>query len=285
MKNTLKKLILAVTLSAMTCTDAQAVRTHCAADTASAIRAVRSVAAPGAAPSTVAAALASSLVGVPYESAMRTDSTGRLQLRLDAFDEISFVNTVAALAKAATQPGSARIGDIEEALVSMSCRRGEENGFPSIMAYGADWAIDNKGRGNISELTESYSDLFKTKSLDYLTRHRAEFPALADSAAFDRQKMLEMGFRSHKIPYMKRQSFEWKDVMEEMADGDIVMLLGNNPEFDWVTMGFVVRKDDGFHLVYASPEQGKVVIEEMPLSRYVKKNAARIYGYRWFRLK
>lgn len=285
MKNTLKKLILAVTLSAMTCTGAQAVRTHCAADTASAIRAVRSVAAPGAAPSTVAAALASSLVGIPYESAMRTDSTGRLQLRLDAFDEISFVNTVAALAKAATQPGSARIGDIEEALVSMSCRRGEENGFPSIMAYGADWAIDNKGRGNISELTESYSELFKTKSLDYLTRHREEFPALADSAAFDRQKMLEMGFRSHKIPYMKRQSFEWKDVMEEMADGDIVMFLGNNPEFDWVTMGFVVRKDDGFHLVYASPEQGKVVIEEMSLSRYVKKNAARIYGYRWFRLK
>ena len=135
------------------------------------------------------------------------------------------------------------------------------------------------------ELTESFSRLFKTKSLDYLTRHRSEFPALADSAAFDRQKMIEMGFRSHKIPYMKRQSFEWKDVESEMADGDIVMMLGNNPEFDWLAVGFVIQKEDGFHLLHASPEEGKVVLEEMPLSRYVKKYAGQIYGYRWFRLK
>ena len=276
---------MAVIMAASGYAEGEAVRVHCPSDTASAMETVRRFAAPGSYPSAVAGDIAMLFEGIPYESAMRTDSAGMLQLRLDAFDEMSFVNTVGALSKTAVRPGVARIRDIEEALVSMSCRRGEESGFPSIMAYGADWAVDNKGRGNVVELTESFSRLFKTKSLDYLTRHRSEFPALADSAAFDRQKMIEMGFRSHKIPYMKRQSFEWKDVESEMADGDIVMMLGNNPEFDWLAVGFVIQKEDGFHLLHASPEEGKVVLEEMPLSRYVKIYAGQIFGYRWFRLK
>ncbi len=64
-------------------------------------------AAPGSYPSAVAGDIAMLFEGISYESAMRTDSAGMLQLRLDAFDEMSFVNTVGALSKTAVRPGVA----------------------------------------------------------------------------------------------------------------------------------------------------------------------------------
>lgn len=265
--------------------DAGAVRLHTPADSLKAMEIVGKFSNPGGSPATIVDDIAAIFVGEPYHSWVRTDTTGVLEFRLDGFDELSFVNTVGALARTATQPGTPILKDVEDNFVALSCRRGEEAGFPSVMIYGADWAVDNRGRGNVAELTESYSDLFKTRSLDYVSRHRDEFPALADSLVYENQKLFEMGYRSHKLPHMKRQSFEWKDTLAELAEGDVVMLLGNDPDFDYVTVGFAVRRDDGWHLLHASKEEGKVVVEPLTLARYLRKNAARIYGFRWFRFK
>ena len=279
------KMALAMALAACGVLTATAERVHCAADTATAMEIVREFAQPGGEPGQIVVRVAERLVGVPYGEVNREDSLGRLQVRLDAFDKMNFVNAVVALAKTATQPGQPLASDFVNAFENVACRRGAEDGFTSIMLYGADWIVDNRGRGNVEEFTERRSEAFKTRSLDAISRNRKLFPALADSAAYDRQRMMEMGYRNHKIPNMKRQSLEWKDVDADMRDGDIVMLLCNADDYDIWEVGFVVRRDDGWHFIHASEKDGKVVERPEPLAKYIKRNAKDTYGWRWLRVK
>ncbi len=46
----------------------------------------------------------------------------------------------------------------------------------------------------------------------------------------------------------------------EMADGDIVMLFGNNPEFDWFAGFRHTKKRMDSISSNLSPEEGKVVL-------------------------
>lgn len=262
----------------------KAERFHCAQDTAVGMSVIREFLTPGGDPAELCAAIASKFVGVPYAEVTRQDSVGAVELRLDGFDQFSFVNSVAALARTATSPGVLLPRDIEMALENMSFRHGEADGFSTRMLYGGDWAIDNKARKNVKELTEDYSDQFKTKSLTWVTRHRDQYPALKDSATYERQRMVEMGFRTMKIPHMKRESTEWKEIAPELRDGDLIMLLTNNPDKDIYDMGYLVRRPDGMHLIHASASEGKVVEEPETIGRFIRKRAKEIYGWRWFRI-
>lgn len=257
---------------------------HCPQDTVKAMELIREFYNPGGDPGKLTGQIAAKLVGVPYVPVTKLDSIGEPQIRLDGFDEFSFVNTVAALAKTATSPGHTRPKDLEIMLERLVFRRGEANGFPSRMMYGGDWVVDNRSRGNIKEITEDYSDNFKTKSLEWVTRHRDEYAALKDSDTFERQKMVEFGYRTFKIPHMKRESADWKQIAPELTEGDLIMILTNQPDKDIWEMGYLVKRDDGMHLVHASESEGKVVEEPEVLGRYIKRHAKEVYGWRWIRI-
>lgn len=263
----------------------QAQSFHCANDTAKAMELTRKYYQPGKEASPLCGDIASELVGVPYVPITKEDSVGDAQIRLDGFDEMSFVNTVCAIAKLATSPGHSRPKDLGMVLDNLTFRKGVKDGFPMRMNYAADWILDNKSRGNVEELTADFSDLFKTKSLDYLTRHRGEFAALKDSATYEKLRMVEFGYRTFKIPHLKRESTEWKNIQPELRDGDLIVLLTNEQDKDIFNIGFIKKRDDGFHLIHATDKNGKVVEELEPLGRYIKRNSKYIYGWRWVRIK
>lgn len=271
-------------MSLLTGLSASAQGYHCAADTVKAMELVRKFYEPGGDPAKKCAGIAEALVGVEYVPLSKQDTAGVAPVRVDGLDEMGFVNMVIAIAKTAVSPGHTRLKDLEDMLVKVTFRRGEPDGFPTRMFYPSEWTVDNKARGNVKELTEDYSDLFKTKSLESVTRNRDQYPALKDSLTFDRQKMVEMGYRTHKIPHMKRESSDWKNVHADLRDGDLLMLLSSNPNLDVFELGFIVSREDGFHFIHASEKEGKVVEESEPLGRYIKRNSKQTYGWRWLRV-
>ncbi|MBD5288604.1 MAG: DUF1460 domain-containing protein [Bacteroides sp.] len=261
-----------------------AARYHCESDTSRVMSLIRENFSPGGDPGEIAGKIAESFIGVPYEEVTRKDSTGHLNVRVDAFDDLSFLNEVTAIARLSTSPGHKRVNEFERELENVSYRRGEDKGFPSRMLYFSDWTVDNKSRNIVKELTESYSDNFRTKSLEKVTRSRDQYAALTDSAVFEDQKMVEMGFRTHKVPHLKREQASHKDVMADMRDGDIVVLLTSDPITDALEIGFIRKRDDGLHFIHPSTEKGMVVEEKDTFDRYLKRNAKRTYGWRWLRL-
>ena len=231
----------------------------------------------------VEAALA--LQGAGLDTYYRTDSLGNLRINLDEFTPLMFVNSVLALERASEKGGQIPWRNFAIELENLACRRGENSGFPSIMFHGADWITDNVFRGNIKELTEDYSGgvVVRTKSLDEMTRNRNNYAPLADSVRFEKVRMTEMGFRTHRIPTLKKETVEKKEILEDLRDGDIILLVPSGEGIDIYDMGFVVLRDDGPHLIHLSPKSKTVVEEEENLQRYMKLMTKYFQGYRILR--
>ncbi len=226
-------------------------------------------------------AVANQLIGSPKGFDCENDSIGTSKLNFQNFTKSSFINSVLAVVKATEAPHPG-FHALEESWISLTRRRGEDNGFPSKLIYGADWIVDNIYRGNIKEMTELVSDgSFKTKSLDYVTRNRDKFPALKDSLAYDMMRMVEMGYKSHKIPHLKKQTLGKKDISGRLENGDIIMLLSPQIDFDVYDIGFIELRDGEPYFIHVT-DQG-VVKEPDPLQRFFKLNNQFFYGYRILR--
>ncbi|MCM1377394.1 MAG: DUF1460 domain-containing protein [Clostridium sp.] len=232
------------------------------------------------------AIIATALIGSGEDNYYHTDSIATLQPNLEGFNRISFIYTVVALGKASTASTKPGWHDFERALTEYACRRGEDNGFASLMWHASDWIGDNTYRGNVRELTEDFAgSIAKTKSLDYLTRHRDSFAALSDSAVYEKVRMTEMGFRTHKIPLLKKETITKKEITETLRDGDIIILNPQEDGIDIYEIGFITNREDGPHLIYYSPEEKQVVETKEPLARWMKVKTKHFNGYRIVRLK
>ena len=259
-----------------------AVRYHCPEDS---VRALDLIAAAqkGETYAQRVVSAARALTGIPAGPAADNDMAGTIVLRLDTLNQREFINMALAAAKASmhSNPG---LREFEEALEEVSRKKGKDTGFDSQFLYGSDWIVDNVYRGNIKEMTD-YIDggSFRTKTLDYVSRHKDEFPALADSAVFEKIKVMEMGYRSHRIPHQKKQSINSKAIKEMVEEGDIIVMLIPDSDFDVYDIGIVAENNGQHHLIHLSKAEGKIVEDPYPLSRLFKIEGQFFYGYRWLR--
>lgn len=258
-------------------------RVHCAEDTIKVNELLRKAAEHGGTLGERCVFIAKELSDTPWAPPADNDEKGTIVINLHGLDRLGFVNTVMALAHASTQK-LPRVKEFERFYEQLSRRKGQDDGFPSQLFYGAEWIVDNIYRGNLKEMTEYIGGGgFKVKTFDYMTRHRDEFPALKDQAIFDAVRMNEMGYRSHRLPHLKKQSIGNKTIHEQMLDGDIIQMLSSDIDYDMYDLGFVELKNGEPYLIHISHDKGVVTEDEYPLSRLFKLEGQHFYGYRWLR--
>lgn len=226
---------------------------------------------------------AKALSGIPKGNAADNDSVGTIVVRLDSLNQREFIYMTLALAKTA-QLASPSLRDFEKNLENISRRKGIDEGFSSQFLYGSDWIVDNVYRGNLKEMTEYLEGgSHKTKTLDYVSRHPEQFPAMADSATAEKVRIVELGYRSHRIPHLKKQSINNKAVKELLKDGDIIILSPMDTDFDIYDIGFVSIEKGEPYLIHISREKNEVMEDPYPLPRLFKIEGQFFYGYRWLR--
>lgn len=263
--------------------DALSPAVHCEKDTAEITAIVRKLNVESDNVSDRRMSAVNMLIGRGEDKSEERDSTGTVKINIDTFTPISYINTVEALTRAASQSQPSWIDFVRE-YENLSCRRGEESGFPSVMRYGCDWISDNLYRGNIKELTENYPGaVSKIKSVDYMSRHPEKFAALSNPDVFDKIELLDMGFKQHRIPYLKRQYITRKDIVEDMKDGDILMMLTNADGLDIYAVYYVTLENDKIYLTGLDPETGSITRLKEPAERVFKTLAPQFYGFRWLR--
>lgn len=229
---------------------------------------------------------AESFVGCPADDYYRTDTLADLRINLDSFTPLMLVNNSIALARAARTPGMADWRPFTSELEKIACRKGEDKGFPSIMYHTSDWIGDNSARGNVREFTEDFAGVeVRTKSLDEMTRNRNNYAVLSDSSAFETVRMTEMGFRTHRIPTLKREAIKKKEIVEDLQAGDILILVPYGEGKDFYDLGIITLEQDGPHLIHLSPQTHKVEKEAEPLARYLGPLAKYYQGIRLVRVK
>lgn len=227
---------------------------------------------------------AQALMGSGRDDYYAKDSTANLRVNIENFTPMTFINTVIALAKSA-ENNNQGIVTFEENLQKFSCRRGENEDFSSLMWHASDWIADNGYRGNIEEFTERVQgNRSTTKSLDYLTRHRDDFEVLKNNEIYDKVRMTEMGFRTHKIPYLPKQYISNKEFLEDVRDGDILVLVRNSDGTDIFEIGIVEKENNNLNYIHYDAKKGEVVAETGGLKKYLNLISKYVTGFRWLRV-
>lgn len=226
---------------------------------------------------------AKALEGVPYAEAADNDEEGTIMIRLDSLNQREFVYMSLAAAKTANLT-SPTLRDFEKNLEDISRKKGRDEGFASQFLYGSDWIVDNVYRGNLKDMTE-YLDggSYRTKTLDYVSRHPEKFPAMKDSVTAEKVKIMEFGYRSHRIPHLKKQSIGNKAVKELLKNGDIIIMSPMDDDFDIYDIGIISMESGEPTLIHISKDNGTVGLDPYPITRLFKNEGQFFYGYRWLR--
>ncbi len=223
-------------------------------------------------------------IGTPYKSGTLEGSPEALTVNLEEMDCTTFVETVVALALTVENHRCSWI-DFLDMLETIRYRNGYADGYASRLHYISDWVITNTHRGYIKDVTGRIpqSDV-QIKTLDFMSRNRSKYPALSDSATFEGIKNMEVGYRSHRFPYIKSARLSSKPIINALKGGDIVALTTKTNGLDVSHVGILVIEKDGPHLLHASSKEGKVVIDKLPLTEYMRK-AHQLTGIRVLRLQ
>lgn len=223
-------------------------------------------------------------IGTPYKAGTLEGSPEALTVNLEEMDCTTFMETVVALALTVENHRCSWI-DFLDMLETIRYRNGYADGYASRLHYISDWVITNTHRGYIKDVTDRIpqSDV-QIKTLDFMSRNRSKYPALSDSATFEGIKNMEVGYRSHRFPYIKSARLSSKPIINALKGGDIVALTTKTNGLDMSHVGILVIEKDGPHLLHASSKEGKVVIDKLPLTEYMRK-AHQLTGIRVLRLQ
>lgn len=219
-------------------------------------------------PQSMVAEFGRRLIGTPYVANTLEGDEEMLTVNLSGLDCTTFVETVIALAKT-VEARRTSWRDFLYNLEQIRYRGGSINGYASRLHYVSDWVVDNTHRGNITEVTDRIYDAnYQIKTLDFMTSNRDKYPALSDSATYERMKSTEIGYRSHRYPYIKSANVGKANLRE----GDVVAITTSMQGLDVTHMGIIVMVDGKAHLLHASSKAGKVIIDPLSLFDYLRRN-------------
>lgn len=220
------------------------------------------------------------LLDTPYAAGGIEGEPEMLTIRLDSLDCTTFVETVLAAAKT-TYMGRTSWRDFAQTLMEMRYRGGNVNGYGSRLHYFSDWIVENSHHGDIKDVTDRIGKAdYIVKTLDFMSRNRNKYPALQDENSYNAIKNAEVGYRSHRFAYIKPINIK----SAALKEGDVIGIATSIPGLDVTHMGIVVIINDTPHLLHASSAKGKVIVDNLPLIDYVKRNRKAI-GIRVLRLK
>lgn len=221
--------------------------------------------------------------GTPYGAHTLEGETEALRVNLDSLDCTTFVETVAALAITARE-GRSSWQDFLYNLERIRYRQGTLRDYASRLHYISDWALDNQSRGILREVTGEFPGVrHNIKTLNFMTRNREKYPALADSANYARMRSVEAGFSNYRYPYLRGSQLNAKSLKQIIRNGDILAFTTATAGLDVSHLGIAVIDPDGtVRLLHASSHEGKVCVDPLPLADYLRRN--RTEGLRVFRL-
>lgn len=212
--------------------------------------------------------LGKSFEGTPYLSGTLEGSPEELRVNLQGMDCVSFVENVAALTQTLGERRTSWIDFIYN-LERLRYRNGIMDGYSSRLHYFSDWVVDNSHRGNITEVTDRIANAsYQVKTLDFMTQNRDKYEALSDSTEFERMKNAQVGFRSHRFPYIKSTNVGSAKILP----GDIIAIVSKTPGLDVSHVGIAAEVNGKIHLLHASSKEGKVCVSSIPLTDYLKRN-------------
>ena len=116
-----------------------------------------------------------------------------------------------------------------------------------------------------------------------MSRHPQSYPQLkSDPAMVSTIESYEIPYRNIAVDYIPKQETGRSKEELGIENGDIIALATNIEGLDVSHIGFAFWQNGKLHLIHASSQEGKVIIDPNTLHAY-QKNKRRHIGIRVFR--
>lgn len=265
----------------------QQMRFHCAQDTTRINQLLQDGIATGKKdPNALVSYYADRLLETPYVAHTLEGDEELLTINIDELDCTTFIETLYALART-TMNGRYSWRDYAANLENLRYRGGEMGDYSSRLHYISEWIVNNASRGNLREVTPDLPHAaYMVKTIDFMTKHKDSYQSLKDdSAMVEKIKRFEMGFRNHRMPWLKKSWLRDKAVKAALRDGDFVGLVTKVEGLDISHLGIIRKNDKGeVYLLDASMSGGKVMLEANPLHKHLSGSRSTVIGIRVFRI-
>ena len=269
----------------------QQMRFHCADDTVKINELLQSGAQSGLSdPNELVVFYAQKLLGTPYVAHTLEGETEKLTINIDELDCTTFIETLYALTRT-TLTGRYSWRDYAANLENLRYRNGQLGDYSSRLHYISDWIINNHARGNLVEITPDIPHAqYIVKSIDFMSTHKDSYQSLKnDDAMTAKIRDFEMGYRRHRMPYLKKNWLKDKAIKQTLKSGDFIGLVTKIDGLDISHLGIIFKKpsekdSDQLYFLDASMKGGKVMLEEKSLFQHLGGNKSTTIGIRVFRI-
>jgi hypothetical protein len=193
----------------------------------------------------------------------------KLVVNFTQFDCFTFLETVLALAKCAVQ-GRITEREFRQMLQFIRYRSGIITGYSSRLHYFTDWLWDNKQKKIVKGTSRRLGGEPRHKKINYMTTHRASYPALKNENEFQKMLIVEKNLSRVTFCVIKKNKVNLQK--GKIKTGDIVAFVTEQEGLDIAHVGFALWQRKNLHLLHASSKEGSVVISKKPLVTYLKQN-------------
>lgn len=226
---------------------------------------------------------AKKLLNTPYVAHTLEGDKELLTINIDELDCTTFVETLYALVKT-TLSQRTTWRDYANNLESVRYRNGIMTDYASRLHYISDWIVNNSARGNLQDATTNFNSCkFMIKTIDYMSNHRDAYPSLKDSTIFEKIRNFEVGYRSHRFPYIKKEAINSKETKADFKSGDLIGMVTKIEGLDISHLGVVLKENNRLYFINASMSGKKVQIEKQSFAEYLRDIRSCI-GVRVFRI-
>jgi len=208
-------------------------------------------------------------LGFPYvENTLERQGRETLVINLRGFDCFTFVENVVALA-GMIQKGKSHFRGYAAQLKKIRYRHGILKGYTSRLHYFSDWLYDNEQKGILKNVTRASGGVPFRKNFNFMTRHRAEYPALSMEKSYREmmaiEKRLSRRILGH-IPKAVLGRFE-----KLVGNGDLIAITTDMEGLDVIHVGLALRLGGRIHLLHASEAEKRVVVSDITLHQYLSR--------------
>jgi len=195
-----------------------------------------------------------------------------LVVNLREFDCVTFVESVVALIWC-VRSGEKSFETFRMLLNKIRYRQGRLEGYSSRLHYFSDWIHDNQKKGILKDVTRKIGGRPLRKAIDFMTTHPELYPPLKNAANFRSMKSVEERISRRPLFFIPKKDL--RRLEDRAEDGDIIAVTSNVAGLDVQHVGLAARVKHRIHLLHASSSEGKVVLSEETLYRYLMKSRTR----------
>ena len=152
-------------------------------------------------------------------------------------------------------------------------RRGRLQGYSSRLHYFSEWIHDNQKKGILKDVTRKIGGRPFRKTINFMTTHPDLYLSLGEMVNLRRMKSVERTISTRSFfTIFKKVLRRFED---RIRDGDLIAITTNTEGLDVQHVGLAATVKNRIHLLHASSGEGRVVLSQNTLYRYLMQSRSR----------